>query len=117
MSSFRLPKTLLSRAESLSKIGVHELAWRLEDASRVIELLQGRSVAVLGGDVYIRRTGRFEPAYESWYAEPEPQESPTSFAERCCAIACDYLVQLGQKGTMERWVTLVLSEPIEPSED
>src|SRR5262245_34508080 len=82
MSRLVIPKTLWNKAESLAAIGVTELAWRPEDAAQVLELLRPTTIAVLGGDGYVKRSGRFEPSYENWYAERDLQELPAAFAAR-----------------------------------
>ncbi len=115
MTRLMVPVDLWSKAESLSVIGVEEMAWHPEDAVRVLELLRPTEIAVLGGDVYVKRAGRFEPGYENWYAKRDPQEMPSAFAARSQSIAREYLAKLMETGDRERWVTLVLSEPMEPA--
>jgi hypothetical protein len=117
MSRLLVPRDLWSKAESLSVIGIEELAWRPEDANHVLELLRPTEIAVLGGDVYLKRPGRFEPSYENWYAERDPLELPSAFATRSQSIAREYLANLMNPGAAECWVTLVLSEPMEPAEE
>jgi hypothetical protein len=112
-----VPRSLWRKAETLSVIGVEELVWRPEDAAQVLELLQPTEIAVLGGDVYVERSGRFEPSYENWYAERDPQELPSAFATRSQFIAREYLANLMKSGAADYWITLVLSEPIEPADD
>jgi hypothetical protein len=72
MSRLNVPRDLWNKAESLSEIGVEELAWRPEDAAQMLELLRPTEIAVLGGDVYVKRAGQFEPSYENWYAARGP---------------------------------------------
>jgi hypothetical protein len=116
MSRLMVPRDLWSKAESLSGLGIEEFAWYPEDAAQVLELLRPTEIAVLGGDVYMKRAGRFEPSCENWYAERDPQEGPCAFATRSQSIAREYLANLMKSGGGERWVTLVLSEPMEPTE-
>ncbi len=117
MIRLMVTKDLWSKAESLSGLGVEEFAWHPEDAAQVLELLRAKEIAVLGGDVYIKRAGRFEPIHENWYAERDPQELPVAFAMRSQSIAREYLVNLMKFGAGERWVTLVLSEPMDFAEE
>ena len=118
MSAYRLPRDLWSRAESLAELGLDELAWPPEDATRVLDLLGMTAIAVLGGDVYVRRDKRFEPAYENWSVEQGPTEDPAAFAARSRAIAKTYLARLQDAPcAVTHWVTLVLTEPLEPADD
>ena len=117
MSRLVVPKSLWRKAESLSVIGVEELAWHPEDAVQVLELLHPTAIAVLGGDIYLKRAEQFEACYENWYAEREPHEDLRAFAIRSRSIAREYLANLMRPGAGQRWVTLVLSEPMEPAED
>src|SRR5688572_444350 len=116
MSMLRIPRSLWIKAESLSALGVEELAWCPEDAFRVLELLQSTEIAVLGGDVYVKRSGKLEPSYENWYAEHAPDEVPSEFAIRSQSIAREYLENMMKSEAAGRWVTLILSEPMEPAD-
>jgi len=107
-----MPGELWRKAEGLSEIGVDEVAWHPADVALLLDLLGPTEIAVLGGDVYLKRSGRFEPSHESWYAEPHPSELPAAFAIRSRSIARDYLARLAERGGGPRWVTLVLSEPM-----
>ena len=80
MTSVRLPRWLFSRAASLSELGLNELAWQPDDALLVVGLLSESDVAVLGGDVYAKRAGKFEPLYENWYVDKNAAELPSGFA-------------------------------------
>jgi hypothetical protein len=93
------------------------MAWRPEDAAQVLDLLRPTDIAVLGGDVYSKRSGRLEPSYENWYTEREPQELPSAFATRSQSIAREYLANMIERGLAGCWVTLVLSEPMEPADE
>lgn len=117
MSRLVVPRNLWDKAESLSGIGVEEMAWRPKDAAQVLELLRSTEIAVLGGDVYVKPIGRFKPNYENWFAERDPQEMPSTFAIRSQSIAREYLANLMKPGVAECWVTLVLSDPMEPAEE
>ncbi|SEL37778.1 Immunity protein 40 [Stigmatella aurantiaca] len=117
MSRLSVPRRLWSKAESLSASGIEEFAWRPEDAVQVLELLRPTEIAVLGGDVYLKRHERFEPSYENWYAERDLQEPLGAFAIRSQSIAREYLMNLMRTGAAECWVTLVLSDPMEPAEE
>lgn len=117
MSRLMVPNALWNKAESLSVIGVEEMAWPPEDATQLLELLRPTEIAVLGGDVYAKRAGRFEPSYESWFAEQDPQEVPSVFATRSRSVARDYLAKLMKPGADQWWVTLVLSESMERAEE
>jgi len=112
-----VPRNLWAKAQSLSEIGVEELAWRPNDAAQVMELLRQTEIAVLGGDVYVKPNGRFEASYENWYAERDQHEMPSTFASRSRSIASEYLANLMKPGLAECWVTLVLSEPMEPADE
>jgi hypothetical protein len=115
MTSVRIPKWLLSRATSLSELGLDELAWRPEDALLVISLLPRSEVAVLGGDIYAKRAGRIEPLYENWYVNKRAAEPPSDFAGRSQAESMAFLTALRASDSLDRLVTLVLSAPIEES--
>lgn len=80
--SKQIPEELASRARSLETLGLHEVAWTKKDALEVLAQLAGRTVAVLGGDVYFVSSGRPKPAYENWSCERRPGEALGAYAER-----------------------------------
>ena len=112
-----VPRNLWARAESLSGLGVDEVAWSANDAVQVLELLGATEIAVLGGHVYVKRAGQLEPNYDNWYAERDTQETLTGFAARSWSIAREYLANLMKPGAAECWVSLILSDPMEPPEE
>jgi len=116
MTILKVPKTLLDRAVSLADVGIEELAWQPDDAREILELIKGTTVAILGGDIYSKRFGRFEPTYENWHVNRDPQEAPGAFAARALDISQSYLEKLKRRGAEELWVVFVFSEPLEPSD-
>ncbi len=117
MNRLLVPSKLWSRAQSLSELGLEELAWHPEDAFQLLRLIHQEEIAVLGGDVYLKRAGRLEPSHENWYAERDAEESLSAFASRSQTIAFENCVRLTAPAAVERWVVLVLSAPMEPAED
>lgn len=117
MSLVVIPHQLFQQAAPLSAIGLEEHAWRLDAAISVLLLLEGSSVAVLGGDVYNRTRAGFEPVYENWYCDAQPGESPAAFATRSRRDAVAYIERLANSVSPDSWVSLVLSEALVPSED
>jgi len=53
-----VPRNLWRKAESLSVIGVEEMAWHPEEAAQVLGLPRPTGIGVLGGDVYVKRDGQ-----------------------------------------------------------
>ena len=117
MTSVRLPRWLFFRAASLSELGLDELAWRPDDALLVVRLLSESDVAVLGGDVYAKQAGKVEPLYENWYVDKNAAELPSDFARRSQTEAIAFLTTLQARNLPDRWVALVLSAPIEESDE
>ena len=108
----------LAAAQKLMRHSTPALTSNHYTALGLLDLLRTSTIAVLGGDVYARRAGRFNPARENWYVEQEPLEQPASFAARSHVVASNYLARSCQSdGADEKWVTLVLSETVEPAED
>lgn len=62
-----LPAQLIADATSLENIGHNTYAWRWRDALTVINILIGKKIFVLGGDVYLRLNDKFEAIGDNWY--------------------------------------------------
>jgi hypothetical protein len=62
-----LPKELLNVGLSLEPIGIFEMAWKSQDALKVIDFLTSKGYAILGGDVYKQDENGIESTYDSWY--------------------------------------------------
>ncbi len=77
-----IPTQLQSRAIELSHLHVAEVAWLRKDAMEIIRQLKGSKVAILGGDVLQKRSGRFEYEYSNWAVDRQSNESPEAYAAR-----------------------------------
>lgn len=65
------------------------LAWKLEEALRVIEWCESNSISILGGEVYIytEESPHWEPTLLTWYVPSKQNESWTSFVKRSTSMA------------------------------
>ena len=70
-----LPKELLIVGQSLEPIGVFEMAWKSQDALKVIDFLTNKGHAILGGDVYKYNENGIESTYDSWLINRTISES------------------------------------------
>ncbi|MFZ5354905.1 MAG: Imm40 family immunity protein [Bacillota bacterium] len=70
-----LPKELLSVGQSLESMGISEIAWKSQDALRVIDYLTKIGYVILGGDVYTYNDNEIESTYDSWYSNKSISES------------------------------------------
>lgn len=68
----QLPASLLREAFPLNDIlGVYGDAWTRRHAHEIIELLIGRRVVVLGGEVLSRTGDRLRFTSDNWHFDPE----------------------------------------------
>lgn len=54
--------------EDISQLGVKDLAFKPQEADRLIEHLKEKKVLILGGDIILIKQGAMEFAYENWYS-------------------------------------------------
>ena len=80
-----------SRGISLEPLGLEEVAWTMSDALEIVDLLAGKGVAVLGGDVYKESPDGLGPTYENWYCERSSGENSRAFAKRSREEAVTFL--------------------------
>lgn len=86
-----IPPALLSRAIDLSHLHVAEVAWLRKDAVEIVKKLQGRNIAILGGDVLRKTDDLFEYDYNNWFIDRKQNESSEAYAVRSLEHAEAYL--------------------------
>jgi len=116
VSTVRVPSELFRRGVQLADLGIEERAWSRDDAAKVVKLLNTQSVAVLGGDIYLKTGAGFEPTYENWFCASRAEETPRAFASRSHEESAAYLAGLHTSTAGETWVTLVLTEALANAE-
>jgi hypothetical protein len=77
-----LSSELLARAIAVSTAGFVEVGWLREDALEVVRVLHGTTVAVTGGDVFVRQAWGFTATTESWTCERGAGESTPDYSIR-----------------------------------
>lgn len=82
---------LATKGRDLKGIGLNEVALAKPDAIEAVRSLEGRQVAILGGDVYYENEGKIRSAHENWFCNRNPNESTADFAKRSQKIASDFL--------------------------
>lgn len=90
-TSIEYQRLIQSCGISLQDIGIEDIALNREDAIFAIDLLRQSAIPILGGDVYIRNSGRIDHAYANWHSDPKANETRDQFAERSCLEARRYV--------------------------
>ena len=64
--------------------GSDEIALKIEDFFPALSLIRATSIAILGGDIYVRdmKSGLLEHGYASWGSDPKENESYLHYCER-----------------------------------
>ena len=63
-----IPEEVQKRGRSLAKdVGVLEIAWRRSDVEEILQEIKGKSIVVLGGDVYYEDQNKIVTTMENWY--------------------------------------------------
>jgi hypothetical protein len=75
-------KLLADRGIRILRPGHNEIGLLRADALHAVDLLRSDGVAILGGDVYIKRGGRFDLAYANWNTVRRPSESNLGYLQR-----------------------------------
>ena len=111
-----LPREVLEKASSLEALGINNLAWPLDATWCIVDHLEGRSIAVLGGDVLRVDQGRPRYTYDSWHSDLRVGEAFGEYAARSHAETRAYLRRYPVNASVHRFV-LVLADalPGEPA--
>jgi len=90
--------------------GSTEVAFTRELALNALSLLEGTSVAVLGGDVLrCSQDGKLEYVYANWWSEQDSSEDISTYAERSQREAMSYVANFQGSGEFEPLFVFVLS--------
>jgi hypothetical protein len=99
---------LVSRGVSLAEMNVRDIGLFRDDALLAIDLLREAEIPILGGDVWYRRNGRFEPAYANWHTDPNPTEDQRTYSQRSCKTAEQYVRGFPEQAVVEPLFVLVI---------
>ena len=100
---------LISKGVSLEGLGIREVGLTRGDALKAIDLLEKDSIPILGGDVYLRRGSKIEPAYANWYSDPVPGEEHTEFFGRSWKRAREYIRDFPEQRSADPLFVLVVT--------
>lgn len=75
----------------LEDYGIDSVAFTLEDAIRILDVLEKELVPILGGDVYMLDGAELRPTYQNWSCERLDGQDMASFVHDSCARARKYL--------------------------
>lgn len=77
-----IPDNLVIEGRPLDDIGILEIAWSRRTARQVLHSLSNSDVVVLGGDVYVLKSGHFHTSLDNWYCERKNGETNKMFSQR-----------------------------------
>jgi hypothetical protein len=82
---------ILHQGYWLGNVGVQNWALNRNAALDAFSQLERTGVAVLGGDVYVKKGGEIQPNYDNWYCERGPGETALAFTSRSIQVAREYI--------------------------
>ena len=102
-------KFIKERGRPLVEInpGSDEMALKIDDALKAIELLQNTHLAILGGDILSDESGELTYIYENWYCEKIKNENQDEYRNRSFDFAKKYINNLVERGSKNLFVVLV----------
>lgn len=63
-----VPQSIYEKGVDLEPyLGVKEVAWDIDNAVKVIDILTKQKYFILGGDVYSIKNQLVQPTYDNWY--------------------------------------------------
>jgi hypothetical protein len=71
--------------------GIADLLLSADDAIAAVRLARNAGIPILGGEVYVRRSGAISPAFASWDTDRKPGESLNEYARRTWNETEEYL--------------------------
>ena len=93
LKDLELPSAVSAQGLRLSASGLKEVAWPRSAALEILQLLRGKAIAVLGGDVVRLDSDRPRHTHENWHAEPAHAEPFVAYAQRSIEEAEAYITR------------------------
>ena len=90
-----LAPELAARVIAVESGGVVDVGWVREDALAVVEGLHGTTIAITGGEVFVRQAWGFTATTESWTCDRAPGESTPDFSVRSRDWAREFVTSYG----------------------
>ena len=90
-------------------IGTEECALSRSNALEALDLAQEAEFAVLGGDVYLRQSGKISPAYANWSVDKQDHEKQVDYIARSCKETREYILEYPNPPEGEFLFVLVVS--------
>jgi hypothetical protein len=93
-------KLLTDKGIRILRPGHNEIGLLRVDALQAVNLLRADGVAVLGGDVYVRRGERFDFAYANWNTVRRLGESNLAYLQRSWDSTEQYIKNMRNQPTV-----------------
>ena len=77
----QIPEDIKRKSVSLSYLGINEVAWKQNDALKLLKYLEKASIFVLGGDVLSPDGDKYTHNYDNWYFEEKEGNFKDSIAK------------------------------------
>jgi hypothetical protein len=98
---------LANRGVQLAVNGLREKALQRADALYAVELLRSAAVPILGGDVWLKRGDKIEPAYANWHTDRMIEEQESEYFRRSWDSTERYVREFREPGDAEPLFVLV----------
>lgn len=88
---------------SLESLGIDGIAYPIEYAIQLIDMVETKNVAILGGDLYRMKDSSIESTYDNWYCETLPIERLSDLYREAMSLPKNTLLLI-----QSHWVTKYL---------
>jgi len=73
-----IPEELKGKEITLEHLHLSEIAWRKNEALKLVDHLQSKGSFILGGDVLKKEADGYKHNYDNWYLNPEDGDATQS---------------------------------------
>jgi hypothetical protein len=90
-------------------LGIAEFGLTKKDALLAVQIARSEDLPILGGDVYLRSSGKIIPAYANWSTEQLEGETASEYARRGWTETEAYIMKYREAKDVELIFVLVVS--------
>ncbi|MDE6151690.1 MAG: hypothetical protein K2G12_06875 [Prevotella sp.] len=94
----------------LEDYGINSVAFTLEDAIRILDIMEKELVPILGGDIYVLDGAELRPTYQNWSCERIDGQDMASFVHDSCTYARKYIKDIKKQFVVvpSKWLLVEL---------
>ncbi len=113
MIDINVKNKIKSNSINLNNFGLNDLAWKKDEALKLINSIMSDSIGILGGDVYKIELTNLIPIYDNWSCQKKTGETTAEYLLRSKNEALDYIKRYPIESNEEIIFAIIYTETMD----